>query len=1054
MRALCLVVATLVLVTAVLYAGTTGKIAGTVVDARTGEPLPSVNVTVPGTTLGASTNVDGYFVILNVPPGSYRLVASLVGYRNSAAVSVRVDIDQTTTQNFRLSEEAISSEEVTVVATRPVVQRDVSASRANIEIQDVAKLPVTSVTAAVGYQAGIQGLSIRGGTSDQVAFVVDGMVLRDERTNNPYTGISLSAVQDIQVQTGGFNAEYGNIRSGVLNVVTREGGRANYSFNFIGRYSPAGPKHFGPSLYDFNSYWVRPYVDDAVAWTGTGKDYEPGVWDKWQRAQYPEFPGWNKVSQNLLSNSNPNDDLTPQEAQRMWLWEHRKRAEIKDPDWDVDMGLGGPIPGGDALGNLRFFAAYRQSRNYYLIPLSTSSYDEQNAQLKITTDLSGTMKLQLFGLWGRQAGTNSNNTGEAGIFSSVSGVANVLSTYTSGLSYSDARIFGDSYYCPSEVLLNTVGAKFTNNISANSFYEVVVQRYEQSTSTNPGRARDTSRVNLFGSSYYIDEAPYGYQPNPSTGIWGLRMGVGMSNSRDSSKVITYTAKADITSQLDRYNQLKAGLEFNYTDNNIRANSIDTFLPSGRYQTRWHNYPIRGAVYLQDKLEFEGMVANLGVRLDYLNPNGDWYDNYSPFDPSFKSYNTGIDTSVGKSKVKPQLNVSPRLGVAFPISEDSKLYFNYGHFRQIPDPRTLFLLRRYSDNNQIVYIADPSAPLPKTVAYELGYEHSLFDEYLLRVAGYYKDISNEAYSVSYVGTSISYSQFTNNRYRDQRGFEFSLYKNRGNWIQGFVNYTYAVQTTGYFGLPSYNENPQEQQKTERQNYYQEKPLPQPYARANIDLFTPREFGPDLFGLRLLGDWRINFLGSWAAGSYFTWTGGGSIPGIQYNVKWNNTYNIDMRVSKNFQFGKVGIQFFADVSNLLNSKFISTYGFTDGTDYQAYLFSLHLPTDITNELGYPNIPGDDNPGDYRKEGVAYQPMVALASLADLNSTNYQTPRPIFWVKETGKYYQYTAAGGWKEADQALVDRTLDDKAYIDMPNQETTTFLNPRNIFYGLRLTYDF
>ena len=70
---------------------------------------------------------------------------------------MRVDIDQTTDLNIGLGEEAIAGEEVTIVATRPVVQRDVAASRANIEIADVEKLPVTSVTAAVGLQAGIQG---------------------------------------------------------------------------------------------------------------------------------------------------------------------------------------------------------------------------------------------------------------------------------------------------------------------------------------------------------------------------------------------------------------------------------------------------------------------------------------------------------------------------------------------------------------------------------------------------------------------------------------------------------------------------------------------------------------------------------------------------------------------------------------------------------------------------------------------------------------------------------------------------------------------------------
>ncbi len=264
----------------------------------------------------------------------------------------------------------------------------------------------------------------------------------------------------------------------------------------------------------------------------------------------------------------------------------------------------------------------------------------------------------------------------------------------------------------------------------------------------------------------------------------------------------------------------------------------------------------------------------------------------------------------------------------------------------------------------------------------------------------------------------------------------------------------MNTTGYFGLPSYNENPVNQRITENTNVYQEKPIPQPFARANIDFFTPQNLGPDLFGLRLLADWRLNLLASWASGSYFTWTGGGSIPGILYNVKWQNTYNVDMRISKNFQFGKMGIQVFADVANLLNSKFISTYGFTDGGDYQAYMFSLHLPSDVADPLGYAYIPGDDSPGDVRKEGVAYQPMLALKNLSDLNSANYQNPRPIFWVKETGKYYQYSTTGGWQEADAALVQQTLDNKAYIDMPNQETTTFLNPRNIFYGIRLTYDF
>ena len=331
--------AALILVTSLVFAGTTGKIAGVARDAQTGEPLPSVNVVIEGTMLGAATNPDGYFVILNIPPGRYKVVASLVGYKTASAVNVRVDIDQTTDLNLRLTEETIAGEEVTVVATRPIVQRDVAASRANIEIQDIEKLPVTSVTSVVTLQAGIQGgLVIRGSSSDQAAFVVDGMTMRDERTNQPFTGISISSIQDVQVQTGGFNAEYGNLRSGVVNVVTREGGTAAYSFNFIGRYSPAGPKHFGPSIYDRNSYWIRPFVDDAVCWNGTTASLGPdglSAWDKWTQAQYADFEGWNSISQKLLADSDPTNNLTPQGAQKLWLWEHRRQAEIKDPDWDL-----------------------------------------------------------------------------------------------------------------------------------------------------------------------------------------------------------------------------------------------------------------------------------------------------------------------------------------------------------------------------------------------------------------------------------------------------------------------------------------------------------------------------------------------------------------------------------------------------------------------------------------------------------------------------------------------------------------------------------------------
>ena len=188
-----------IILPALLLGGTTGKIAGVITDAETGDPLPGANVFIEGTMLGSSADVDGYFVILNVPPGRYTVQASMVGYRDVALTNVRVNIDLTSSVDLALSTAVVAGDAVTIVADREVVQRDVSASTANIEAQQIQALPVQSVAQVVGLQAGVVGLSIRGGGSGETAFMVDGFTLRDERDNTPFTGVSLSAVQDIQI---------------------------------------------------------------------------------------------------------------------------------------------------------------------------------------------------------------------------------------------------------------------------------------------------------------------------------------------------------------------------------------------------------------------------------------------------------------------------------------------------------------------------------------------------------------------------------------------------------------------------------------------------------------------------------------------------------------------------------------------------------------------------------------------------------------------------------------------------------------------------------------
>lgn len=983
--------------TLILFSGTTGKISGLIKDSQTGEPLIGVNVMIEGSSQGAATDIDGYYAIINVMPGTYTLKISYIGYNTVMVTDVVVNIDLTTEINVDLVGDTIQLEQAVIVAERPIVKKDVSGSSANIDFAEIKSLPVSNVNSVIGLQAGIKagqdGISIRGGGYDETSIVVDGMTMKDERTNTPIGTVGMTAVKQVQVLTGGFNAEYGNIRSGMVNVGTIEGDKRIYNVSFLGRLSPPSQKHFTGMPTSPNSYWIRPYVDPAVAYTGT----DNGAWDEYTQAQYQEFRGWNKVSEESLKDDDPTNDLTPEAARQLFLWQHRKQVAITKPDYDFDVTVNGPFPVlSKQLGDLRFMANYRQQRTMYFIPLSDDAFRNWNFQLNMTSDLDVGMKLTLINIMGESTGTTSSRSGNAGIFSSSFGIASDLDT-RAGASYLDTRVFATDYWSPTKIGFQAYGAKLTHVINSDTYYDLKLSAVHTRYDTNPGELRDTSRVYNFGG-FLTDVSPFGYYSGQASGVGSsMNMGLGFSNSRDTSRVTAYTLKFDISSQLNKYNNVKTGIEVVYTDNNVNYALEEPSLPSRNSHSVWQTFPIRGAFYIQDKLEFESMIANIGVRVDYSWANSDWYE-FDPYNSALSGANSaGIDTLLAKADAKHNIDVSPRLGIAFPITVDSKLFFNYGHYRSMPSPEQLFLLRRDQTSQRITRMADPNNPLPKTVAYELGYEHNLFNQFLLRVAGYYKDISSQPRLVRFTNrdNSVSYLTPQPNNYRDIRGFEITLRKSRGNWVRGFVNYTYEVVTAGNFGLGTYYENAALQREEERNvaAFQQSKPVPRPYARANIEFFTPAEYGPQYLGVNWLGRWSLSFLASWSAGPYFSWTGpGGTIPGHTNNIQWADFYNADLRLSKEVEVGPFAMELFMDIRNVFNIKYMSyRAGFADAKDFDAYMKSLHLPADY-QKFGYDYEVGDDRPGEWNED-------------------------------------------------------------YIDQPNLGYSAFLNPRNVFFGLRFTVD-
>ena len=216
----------------ILYAGTTGKIAGRLIDKSTQEPLISANVILKGTSLGASSDIDGNYSILNIPPGVYTITVSVVGYRKVQVENVTVNIDLTTTIDIVLEPEAVEMEAVVVSAERPLVTRDMTSSLTTVTADQIKSLPVDNVAQVLRLDAGIVmsagQITIRGGRTGEVAYWVDGISSTDVYNGTQGVTVENSAIQELQVVSGTFNSEYGQAMSGIVNIVTKDGG-SNYS---------------------------------------------------------------------------------------------------------------------------------------------------------------------------------------------------------------------------------------------------------------------------------------------------------------------------------------------------------------------------------------------------------------------------------------------------------------------------------------------------------------------------------------------------------------------------------------------------------------------------------------------------------------------------------------------------------------------------------------------------------------------------------------------------------------------------------------------------------
>ena len=221
---------TLILFTGFLFSSN-GKLTGTITQKSDNAPAVGVNIMIADTYLGAASGQDGRFVILNIPPGTYSVRVDAIGFAPVVLQNVRITTSQTTEINIKLDESVVEGQEVTVVAERPLIQKDLTASQRVTTSKEIADMPVESFLGVLSTHAGVNksadgALHVRGGRSNEVGYYIGGVSMSNPFfTNSLAVGLSNKALEEMKLVSGAFNAEYGNAMSGVVNVKVKDGGK-------------------------------------------------------------------------------------------------------------------------------------------------------------------------------------------------------------------------------------------------------------------------------------------------------------------------------------------------------------------------------------------------------------------------------------------------------------------------------------------------------------------------------------------------------------------------------------------------------------------------------------------------------------------------------------------------------------------------------------------------------------------------------------------------------------------------------------------------------------
>ena len=948
-------------------AAITGKISGVVTAEATKAPLANVTVTIVGTSSTATTNDTGYYVMTNIPPGNYDVKVELTGYGTETVEGAKVLAGLTTTLDFALkAAEVVTLEGITVTAVKPLIKKDVTQTTRIIEAEDIAAMPRDTVNGIIATQAGVSVLNstgtlhVRGGRSMEVKYLIDGIPVNDPIGRGFGLHISTNALEQMEVITGGFNAEHGDAQSGIINLITKAGTQ-NFSGRIRYRVGQWGTHHgdplYGPwrdpdngfrpvALEPFRGIFLGKPYDYQTPYRGEAATVEelakregnaqvvfteivPGVYA--DRTENPLLPVIDTETGEPRVDPNTGETIMARQPYRdtdgtvidyekkqvtlldgyvvdlnqySGLFNDTKKYDLS-PSHIGEFALSGPIWG----NRLTFsFASQLRKDESYLPNDDSMGYTFQG---KTKFEVTPNIKLTASGLFDQR----------------------------------ETHSYGGSFrFLPSAIPVGTrdgrsLSLQLSHNLNSGTFYTLTLGQFHRSFEAHqPDKLWDPLNK-TFDENAWDPEKSFeqnqqeGRIRNPTQQAYNDTnyLIAGDNNGWTTRNSTTSILKADFASQVTPNHLIQTGVEL--AANNIYNLGATNWGSSNLYMEYYDVTPKSVSVYAQDKMEYAGMIVNAGLRYDLYAPDGvspaDLLDPVELNDDGTikldkSEYKVGLPIIKDPVEASTKHMLAPRLGISFPITDRAKLHFTYGHYYQIPQGDDLYENLSFDMRGAIRRRGNPNLEPEKTIAYEVGVAHQFTDDLTADLTGFTKDIDKLVSSV-HVDITNDYSYFINDIYGRVQGFELTVRKWRTerSRVSGSLSYTYSVAkgkgSSRNLGYLSY--------------YYQQPEVTESHPLA----WDQRHVVAAALDIQLPFDSAVNFIGEYGSGLPYTPNPESPIKLDVNSKRYPATYNVDALISKRSRIGGLTYTFFADIRNIFNTK--NLYDLIDPVTYDRYGIPLN-------------------------------------------------------------------------------------------------------------------